>query len=473
MGGVSQAGGSEYRDQVGAGLNPGGGQARRRIRRFDALAAIDAAGTCQIPASVLIRDDEPLPRLLACGSPGEVDGHPAASVAERVVLAESVLLPGLVNAHTHLDLTGLGPQGPGERGSFAAWVDGVRRHRPTDPAEIRQAVARGVALSLAGGTVAVGDIAGAVHGRASLVAAAALARAPLLGVSFIEFFGMGEVDRDVRGQLARLLDDERFAARAAGAIGVRFGLSPHAPYSVSRRLYGWVARQAHSRGIPLCTHLAESLEERQLVQTGEGPMRDLLVRLGRWDRAAARAVGRGCRPVAYLRHVLERARVLVVHANDVDDDDMEVLARTRTPVVYCPRSADWFDARRHLGPHRYREMLSAGISVALGTDSLLNLPAESADPARGGMSVLAEMRWLYNRDGTAAEQLLAMATVHGAEALGLDGAWFRFSRRGGPMAGLVAVEVGHADGPMRPMERVLAGTARPVLLAGPRVDGAG
>ena len=162
--------------------------------------------------------------------------------------------------------------------------------------------------------------------------------------------------------------------------------------------------------------------------------------------------------------VLAAGRFTVAHVNDADDGAIETLARTGASVVYCPRASAYFGAPGHFGPHRYREMLDAEIPVALGTDSAVNLP----EPLTS-LGVLEEMRLLHARDGTAAATLLRMGTVHGATALGLPREEFIFQRRsGGPVAGIVRVDIGPA-GPNPggdALECLMRASGRPSLLSG-------
>ncbi|MFN0134338.1 MAG: amidohydrolase family protein [Phycisphaerales bacterium] len=424
-------------------------------------AVVDAHGVRHAPGAMLLGADctgvTTAPRsaeegepgvgweLLAVGSIGEVEGHQAAAGATRRDLPNSLLIPGLVNAHCHLDLTEVGPRPYDPAVGFVGWLDVVRRSRPTDAEGIRRAVARGIELSLLGGTVAVGDIAGAPGGRPNLEAWRVLRESALAGVSFLEFFGIGKGRERGREAVRLALDEaERDGARADGQM--RLGLQPHAPNSVDRRLYEWAAAEATARGMPLATHLAETREERQFVAEGVGPQREFLEALGLWDESVLECVGRGQHPVRHLAPVLAAARFLVAHVNDAarreesdGGDVIEVLARTGTSVAYCPRASAYFGAPERLGPHRYLSMLAAGVNVALGTDSIINLPIEAA--RERGISVLDEMRLLSRRDGTDAITLLRMATTNGARALGLDPGEFRF-RVPGRLAGLVAVDLG-------------------------------
>ncbi len=435
------------------------------LRLVEARALADHRGVLAAPGAVLLSfgvdNRSPGATVLAVGTPDEVARHEAAPGARGERLLDRVLVPGLVNAHTHLDLTLIGPRphNPDTPGAFVQWLDEIRLSRPTEPEAIRAAVRRGVELSLAGGVVAVGDIAGAPRGRPCIEAAVALRDSSLSGVSFIELFGIGS------GEAATLARVEFIAAEAVGAWAssgpVRLGLSPHAPTSCSLAIYDRIVSLAARHGFPLTTHLAESPDERRFITEGVGPHRRFLEQLGLWDDSVLADIGRGRSPVAYLARVLKRRPLLAAHVNDADDAGIEILARTGTAVAYCPRAAAYFDAPGQLGPHRYRDMLAAGITVALGTDSIVNLPAGAADPGAGGISVLDEMRLLHTRDGTDPAMLLAMATIHGAKALGLDESQFRFDA-GRTIAGVVALEAPSGRGD--PLADALRSTRPPLLL---------
>jgi cytosine/adenosine deaminase-related metal-dependent hydrolase len=169
-------------------------------------------------------------------------------------------------------------------------------------------------------------------------------------------------------------------------------------------------------GLPIATHLSEAIEELQFVQDGTGPFVDFLKSFGIWTPELR---GWGQRPVERVHPMLRSQGAALVHMNYLSDADMtrmvaEADCDRRSVVVYCPRASEYF---RHPNPghapHRYRELLAAGVPVALGTDSAIVLGDAPT------ISVLDEMRLLWRRDGTDPMQLLAMATVHGARALGL------------------------------------------------------
>jgi aminodeoxyfutalosine deaminase len=444
---------SDPTDQRGQGPGPGPSPlpaplAPGDLVRLDAHAALDARSAIAGGVSLLLEvapADSPWPgRVLALGPAREVDLHEAARsprLRARLRRPHAVLLPGMVNAHTHLDLTHLGPipHDPGDDGGgFVGWVDMIRRGRHADPADIAASVQLGIELSRRAGVVAVGDIAGAPRGRMDLTPFDTLAQSGLLGVSYAEFFGIGTSEAARGEELVAFV--EAHAGSISPAGGVRLGLQPHAPNTVSLANYALSVDLARRFGLPLATHLAESPEERRFIQRGEGPQRELLERLGVWDDALLAVIGRGRTPVEHLADILARARFTVAHVNDCPDEAVRTLANAGACVAYCPRASAYFHAERHFGPHRYRDLLAAGVTVALGTDSIVNLPA---DARVRGLSVLDEARFLHWRDGTDPGMLLEMITVNGARAIGMEPSAFTLSGEGpiGGVAGVVAVEL--------------------------------
>lgn len=434
--------------------------------RINALAAADGAGALVAPVSMLVEMRAGADaggwhnRLVAIGRPAEVAAHPAAGAASLITVdrPRSVLIPGLVNAHTHLDLTHLGPQPHDPAAGFVSWIERIRTGRRTEPAEIAASVGQGLALAAAAGTVAVGDIAGAVRGRPSLAAWRALRAAGMRGVSYLEFFAIGApMDR----ALAALREVVAEAEDVAG--GPALGLQPHAPNTMARRGYRVAVELAAARGLRLSTHLAETPEERAFVQTARGPQRTMLEQLGIWSDDILDDIGRGRHPVQHLADILAATPMLAAHVNDADDAAIETLAATGASVAYCPHASEYFGAASHFGPHRYRDMLAAGVNVAIGTDSVVNLPVGADGKAE--LSVLTEIRRLYRRDGTDPVTLLRMATLNGARALGLPPGPFGFAT-GGPVAGVLAIEIGERGGvgEHAALAAALANDTRPEVL---------
>jgi cytosine/adenosine deaminase-related metal-dependent hydrolase len=440
-----------------------------RFLRVDAAGVFDAFGVAFSPGSILLELTKPqhdeIPglrravgaKVLAVGSPGDVDCHPAASSDDLDVIRRlrSVIIPGLVNAHTHLDLTHIGPVPHDPDGGFMTFIEKVRSGRRPDGDGLAQAVDLGIDLSIRGGVVVVGDIAGAPAGFPALTPYQTLAGSGLAGVSFLEFFGIGKGEAPGLERLEGALQVWSLHGGTNEGRAVRLGLQPHAPYSVSIDAYLRAAELA-GRHLPLCTHLAETAEESEFVAQATGRQRQFLERVGVWDDVVLRHVGNGRRPVDHLMPVLRKAPFLCVHLNDLNDREIEGLAQANATAVYCPRASEYFRAVEAFGPHRYRDLIKAGVPVALGTDSIMGLPT-GAESER--LSTWDEMRVLFKRDGVDARTLLAMATLHGARVLGLSDAWVRLGVGNTPR-GLVAVDVGAAkSGTM--LEAALGGVSGP------------
>ncbi|MGP1272357.1 MAG: amidohydrolase family protein [Phycisphaerales bacterium] len=410
-------------------------QPTARILLFTAAAVADAdrevVGTPDDPAGLLLELAPDGARVLARDRRTTLRSHPAAKNAELVARPGCVLVPGLINAHTHLDLTAIGPRPVDPEAPFTRWIDMVRRERPSEPDRIRQAVDLGVRMSQRGGVVAVGDIAGAVGGLASPVATEAMAEAGLAGVSFVEFFAIGHRSKE---RLAVLEQTVRTLANRPLPTGFRIGIQPHAPNTVERSAYDSAIALANELSLPLMTHLAESADEQRFIAESDGPQRELLDRLGLWEDRLQGEFGRGRSPVRHLERQLRRSAMTAVHLNACSDDDIDLLRDTGTPIVYCPRASDLFGAPARFGPHRYRDMLAAGLTVALGTDSIIGLPTGT-----DRLSTLDEMRYLRARDGVEPLTLLRLATTNAARAIGMLDHSVRFCRGDRPL-GVLAIE---------------------------------
>lgn len=421
------------------------------------------APTSSPPNAILLdaprSPDGPWP-ILALGSVDEVQLHPSAAHANRLDLPGRVLLPALVNAHTHLDLTHLGPQPLDESRGFAEWGKWITQSRLDEPDQLRASVAQGLRMSLKGGVAAVGDIAGAWR----IEPVEVLRGSGLWGVSHLEVFGVGAEREIAAAERLEAILESRRDLRAPGRA--RMGISPHATYSIGPDLYRHSSQLAGRYGVQLATHVAECPEERQVLQTGDGPIRSLLSELGLWSDEVARRLRTEASPVRHvLESVGERGPIVAVHVCDCSDEDIELLARAGASVVYCPRANEYFRYAESFGPHRYRDMLDAGISVSLGTDSIVCLPRDEADR----ISTLDEMRRLSRRDGADPNILLEMATTNGAHALGLDPSLFQIAE-GNAIAGLCAVPINETDRDDDPIAAALASDSPVELALGPELQ---
>jgi aminodeoxyfutalosine deaminase len=330
-------------------------------------------------------------RIVAIGK-----GRP---LGPAIDLGDAVILPGLVNAHTHLEFSTVSQPLTAD-GGLPAWISRVvalRRQRQPDfaAAETAVAVARGRTESAAAGVTAVGEIATA----ASLDAYAA--PGPRVRV-FREALGLSPT-AGAAAFTAALRDLDRLAAR-----GIPAGVSPHAPYSVAASLGSRLLATARARGLPAAMHLAESCAEEDLLARGIGPFRDLLESLGAWPAAAP---PRLLSAADWISRLARGPRGIVVHGTHLDRDPVALARlarhRDRLAVAICPRTTRAISGV--LPPlASFRE---AGLRVAIGTDSLASNP---------DLSVLAECRTLVDAGLTSPAAALTMATLHGAWALMLD-----------------------------------------------------
>ncbi|MBI2952315.1 amidohydrolase family protein [bacterium] len=310
---------------------------------------------------------------------------------------DALLLPGLVNAHTHLEWSFLrGAIGP--RRDFVGWVREITERRLATPLrEVSAAVGEAVSEVVATGTVAVGEVLNNVN-FSTATSVEYLAAGGLQGVGFVELLGFqGE-------RAAEILQAGQEALEMLRAHGssLLFHLSPHAPYSVSPALFRLIRAQTERRTV----HLAENDAEVRLLASGDGPWSDLLRERGRWDPSWSPP---GVSPVRYLDGLgFLDDRTLCVHVVHVDAEDIAVLRKRETPVCLCPRS----NARLSVGRAPARRLFDAGLTVALGTDSL----ASSED-----LDMFAEMRALRDQNpGLSQEEIVRAATLNGAIALGLE-----------------------------------------------------
>ena len=334
-------------------------------------------------------------RILALGPIGDLRAsHPSA---HRIDLNGHTLLPGLVNAHTHLELSDCTP-GQAPPDGFTGWLVRMltRTRIPDDELAQRSAhgAREGIAQCLRYGVTTVGDISRQCH-----ITRPILRDSPLRVISYGEVMAMAQR----RSLLQPLL--ERAADRACQSDRLIIGLTPHAPYSIESDGYRACLQRAIADSMPLATHLAESDAEAEFLASHSGPLRDLWDAWLTWDDRVPRHAGG---PIRYARDLgLLDYPTLLAHVNYADDDELAILAAGRASVVYCPRTHDFFGHP----PHRFRQMLACGINVALGTDSCASSP---------DLNLLDDLRLLHRLyPAVPMETLFAMATLNGAKALGL------------------------------------------------------
>jgi len=324
-----------------------------------------------------------------------------AEAGRHEQLGEAILMPGLVNAHSHLELTGL--RGFLEGLDFRDWLRVLTavRAQVLSEADLLDAARCGVSEALRAGITTVADC------SASGVPLRAMRDAGIRGRVYLETFGPDPRQRDdslrlLREGVARLQRD------ASSLVAV--GVSPHAPYTVSEPLFTGVADFARDESLPVATHVAESAAEMAFVRDGSGPFADRL-------RARDIAVqGMGLSSIAWLERTgLFETSLLLIHAIHADAADVARVAAHGAGVVHCPIS----NAKLGQGIAPVRAMRAAGIAVGLGSDSVASNDAmDLVQEAR--QAVLLQSLHAAVPDALSAADVLTMATRDGARALCLD-----------------------------------------------------
>lgn len=324
-------------------------------------------------------------RISAVGPHARV---PNPGEAERLEFKDGVLTPGLVNAHTHLELTHLA--GTNDEKDFAKWITRVRTLKDeTTPEQFQASAERGLRDCWAHGITCIADT------GSTGATLQALVRFGGRGIVYQEVFGPSATQ--VPASMSEL-EQQVLRMRRLATTQRRIGVSPHAPYSVSESLYRRVARFAQQERLPIAVHLAESQEESELVRYGAGPFADAL-------RARGIAVEpHHCSPVQYLRDLgLLRPGTLAIHCVQVDAGDVAALKAARVTVAHCPRSNR---AHAH-GTAPVALLRQAGVPVGIGTDSVVSVP---------DLDLWSETRAAW----FGAEEALRFLTLEGAKVLEWD-----------------------------------------------------
>jgi cytosine/adenosine deaminase-related metal-dependent hydrolase len=304
-------------------------------------------------------------------------------------LGDVAILPGLVNAHTHLELSWMRGRVP-PNASMPAWAASLMALRRTISPDPPEPIVDAIREARRSGTCLVGDVTNTFATYDPLL------DSELSAVLFRELFGFAAPDPDAVIQAA-----EDHIAELTPAAWLRPSIAPHAPFSVSPALMQAIARRNGAR--PLSIHLGESAQEVQFLRDGSGEWRTLLDRIGAWNGSWTPPA---CGPVWYLDRLgLVNNRLLAVHGVQFTDEELTRLAAAGATVVTCPRSNRWTGA----GEPPIERFYASGARVAVGTDSLasvedLNLFAE-----------MAEVRRLAPRVPPA--RILESATLAGAQAL--------------------------------------------------------
>ena len=314
----------------------------------------------------------------------------AAELGQGEHFPDAAILPGFVNAHSHLEYAVYGGFGDGR--SFARWILVHIERKARIELEDMEAIARfGAAECLRSGITTVGDC------SFSGAAATACADLGLRAIVYLEVFGAGSE------QLLGRFAENR--ARIEGALSerVRLGVSPHAPYTCSPELYAACLELA----LPVATHLNESEDELRWLKEGDGPWAALA------DALPPPLGESGIRALA--RRDLLSSRMVAAHCVKVDAEEIGLLAGHDVAVVHCPRS----NAELGCGTAPLAALLAAGLRVGLGTDSPASAPSfDMFDELRAAL-LTARAREETPEALTAADAL-ELSTLGGARALGLE-----------------------------------------------------
>jgi 5-methylthioadenosine/S-adenosylhomocysteine deaminase len=333
---------------------------------------------------------------------GPADRIGAPEDAGTVDLGESALLPGLVNVHAHPELSAL--RGFLEDLPFPRWIPALmkaKRDAPLREADYAASARWSCLEAMAAGITCLGAT------EDSGAALDAMNAAGLRGIVYREVFGP---EPHAAAAAVRVLAERVDAMRSRTGDLVRVGVSPHAPYSVSDRLFTLVARYASEESLPVAVHTAESAAESDLVARAQGDFAD-----GLRARGIATPVRAASTVMLLERTGILDTRPLLIHCVGVTGADIARIAASGAAVAHCPAA----NARLGHGIAPVAEMLAAGVAVGLGTDSVAaNNRLDLLEEAR--LAQMMQRARLRSPDMLPAERVLRLATYDGARALGLD-----------------------------------------------------
>lgn len=364
----------------------------------------------------------PAGSIVDVGKFGDIKTHNAGEIFD---LGERALLPGLINAHCHLDYTCLRGKIPPQK-SFADWVRAINAEKATlSSKDYIASINDGFAEAMRFGTTSIANLTAFPELISQI-------QAPIRTCWFPELIDIRAPER--ANQLVDLAIESVGRARSELARGgeiAPWGLAPHALFTASRDLFQRCEEVAQRDGILLTTHLAESREEMQMFRDASGPLYEFLKNIGRPmdDCGKETPLGLFVGALSPLRASTDRAlpHWIVAHLNELTEGDFELLEglAPKFHVVHCPRSHDYFS---HSG-FAFERLRSLGFNLCLGTDSLAS---------NESLNLFDEMRAFQKHfPAVSAEEVLRMVTVNSARALHQENALGRV--RQGFQADLVAV----------------------------------
>lgn len=325
---------------------------------------------------------------------GRLKDYEGNEEVETVDLGNSAIIPGLINAHTHLDLTSLHGR-INYNASFTDWVkqviDAKSKWKEDD---YRSSIRAGIAKSIESGTTTVADITRNDYTLDELI------NSKLRKSIFYELidFNPSTAENTIDNFKDRISSIKNTPL-------LNIGISPHAPYTVSKELYKRCSKISEELDINVATHLSETREEIEFLTKGTGRLADLLKSrnmLNGWKHP-------GVRPITYLSNMrILNNKCLLIHCNYVSESEISDIEKSKSSVVFCPRSHRFFGHKHH----PFSQYIERNINVALGTDSLAS---------NDSLSVLDEMKFIYkDHKDIGPQHILYMGTTAGAIALGLE-----------------------------------------------------
>lgn len=339
-------------------------------------------------------------RIVGVGSKTEiVERFPKFCV---VLLGEAVILPGLINTHTHLELTALRGYLENEESDFFAWLRKltVARLERMTPEDIRVSAMWGACEAVRAGITCVGDAS-----DSALMSMQALRDVGMRGVVFQESFGP---DPKLVVENCEKLKTKVAELRSSETELVRVGVSPHAPYTVCGPQLELIAEFAKAERLPLMMHAAESEAESMFLRDGCGPFAEgLAKRAIEWKAPRVSTI-------QYLKQTgLLETRPLLAHCIRVDDDDVAALREAGAKVAHCPKS----NAKLGHGRAPFARFLEKGIAVGLGSDSVAsNNTCDIFEEAR-----FATLLARSSGNAISCDDALSAATMGGGRCFDLEG----------------------------------------------------
>ncbi len=330
------------------------------------------------------------------------DVRPATHGPCDADFGDAILMPGFVNAHTHLEYTAL--RGFLEDVPFFPWIRALNASKAAfDQTDWAVSARLGAIECLAGGITTIGDNTDAG------VTAQVAAETGLRAVIFQEVFGIDH--RDDADQQTEALAAKIEALRKLESTRIRIGVSPHAPYTIRPALFARLADYVSAERLPTSIHIAESLAESALMERGDGPFAAMYA-----NRGIEWTVPR-CSPTRYtFDQGALTPHALAVHCVQQSSDDIALLAETGAAIVHCPKS----NAKLGAGIAPLTEWLAvSGLRIALGTDSAVsNNTLDMFEEMRFGL--LAQRAARKDAIAVTARQMVEIATLGGANALGVN-----------------------------------------------------